>query len=97
MHEKKWPQNLHKRTKICYKLTGNQDENWLDIYRSKLNRHLRDRHRSNRDCDHDLVADSKDAEAFCSLDVMLLDCLVAELMPVSAENSYQNDLKLMIQ
>lgn len=67
-------------------LTGNQDENWLDIYRNKLVRRLRGMHHNNLDCVHDLAVDNMDVVAFYELVGTIHDCPAVELMPVSTEN-----------
>lgn len=67
-------------------LTGNQDENWLDIYRNKLVRRLRGMHHNNLDCVHDLAVDNMDVVAFYELGGTIHDCPAVELMPVSTEN-----------
>lgn len=72
--------------KMEMRLTGNRDENWPDICRNKLVRHLLCKHRNSHDCGHGPVVGNTDAVASCWLGATLLGCLAVESAPGSTVN-----------
>lgn len=77
--------NQNGNSSNCATLTDNQDENWPDIYRNKLNHHPHDMHRSNHDCVLGQGVDSMDAVAFYWPAATRHDCLAGELTLGSTE------------
>lgn len=78
--------------RICNELTGNQDENLLDIYHNKWDHHLHDMHHNSHDYDHDLDDDNMDVVAFYLLAETIHDYLADVSKPVSTAKEEPFDL-----